>query len=52
MKNVVFRNCSFNDNYGDGIEIFLANLRTHPQPVSILFERLAMSPAGADQAFA
>lgn len=39
MKNVVFRNCSFKDNYGDGIEIFLANLRTNPQPVSILFDR-------------
>jgi hypothetical protein len=39
MKNVVFRNCTFKDNYGDGIEIFLANLRTNPPPVSILFDR-------------
>ena len=39
MKNVVFRNCSFKDNYGDGIEIFLANLRSNPPPVSILLDR-------------
>lgn len=39
MQNVVFRNCSFKDNYGDGIEVFLANLRSNPPPVSILFER-------------
>jgi hypothetical protein len=39
VKNVVFRNCRFQDNYGDGIEVFLANLRTNPEPVSILFDR-------------
>jgi len=39
MKNVVFRNCTFRDNYGDGIEVFLANLRSNPPPVSILFDR-------------
>jgi hypothetical protein len=43
MKNVVFRNCSFKDNYGDGIEVFLANLRTNPAPVSILFDRCHIS---------
>ena len=39
MQSVVFRNCSFKDNYGDGVEIFLANLRSNPPPVSILFDR-------------
>ena len=43
MQNVVFRNCTFKDNYGDGIEVFLANLRTNPQPVSILFDRCNIS---------
>ena len=43
MQNVVFRNCTFKDNYGDGIEIFLANLRSNPPPVSILFERCNIS---------
>ena len=38
IKNVVFRNCRFNDNYGDGIEVFLANLRTNSENVSILFD--------------
>jgi hypothetical protein len=43
MKDVVFRNCGFNDNYGDGIEVFLANLKSNPPPVSILFDRCNIS---------
>ena len=38
VKDVVFRNCRFDDNYGDGIEVFLANLRTESGNVSILFD--------------
>lgn len=43
MQNVVFRHCTFQDNYGDGIEVFLANLRSNPPPVSILFDRCNVS---------
>lgn len=39
LKNVVFRNCRFEDNYGDGIEVFLANLKTNSEDVSVLFDR-------------
>ncbi len=39
IQNVVFRDCSFRDNYGDGIEVFLSNLRKDSGEVSILFER-------------
>jgi predicted neuraminidase/polygalacturonase len=39
VKNVVFRNCRFEDNYGDGIEVFLANLRKESGDVSIVFDR-------------
>jgi len=35
VKDVVFRNCRFEDNYGDGIEVFLAHLKAD---VSIRFE--------------
>ena len=38
VRNVVFRRCRFEDNYGDGIEVFLANLRKESGDVSILFE--------------
>ena len=39
VRNVVFRNCRFEDNYGDGIEIFLANLKKAKSgDVSILFD--------------
>lgn len=38
IRDVVFRNCSFEDNYGDGIEVFLANLTAESGPVSILFD--------------
>ena len=38
IKNVIFRNCNFTDNHGDGIEIFLANLKPESGEVSILFE--------------
>src|SRR5207249_3525398 len=39
LKHVVFRNCRFEDNYGDGIEVFLANLKTNSGDVSVLFDR-------------
>ena len=38
VRNVVFRGCRFQDNYGDGIEVFLANLRRESGDVSILFD--------------
>ncbi len=38
LKDIVFRNCKFLDNYGDGIEIFLAHLKKNSEDVSILFE--------------
>ena len=38
VRNVVFRNCLFKDNYGDGIEVFLSNLTTDSGDVSIRFE--------------
>jgi len=38
VRDVVFRNSSFEDNYGDGIEVFLAHLTTESGPVSILFD--------------
>jgi len=41
--HLVFRNCQFNDNYADGIEVFLGNLKRQSVPVSILFERCRVS---------
>jgi polygalacturonase len=38
IRDVVFRNCRFEDNYGDGIEIFLAHLKPESGDVSILFD--------------
>ncbi len=38
VSNVVFRNCVFQDNYGDGIEIFLSNLSEASNEVSLRFE--------------
>jgi len=35
VQDVVFRNCRFEDNYGDGIEVALRNLKGE---VSVLFE--------------
>jgi len=43
VRNVVFRNCRFEDNYGDGIEIFLANLKASSGEVSILFDNCRVS---------
>ncbi|MGE3315610.1 MAG: LamG-like jellyroll fold domain-containing protein [Planctomycetaceae bacterium] len=43
VQNVVFRNCRFNDNYGDGIEIFLPHLKKESGDVSILFENCSVS---------
>jgi len=38
VKDLVFRNCMFQDNYGDGIEVFLAHLTAESGDVSILFD--------------
>jgi polygalacturonase len=39
VRNVVFRNCTFSDNYGDGIELFLTNMRKDESgEISVLFE--------------
>jgi polygalacturonase len=43
IQQVVFRNCRFEDNYGDGIEIFLANLKAGSGEVSILFDQCRIS---------
>lgn len=38
LKSIVVRNCDFIDNYGDGIEVFLAHQTKESEPVSILFD--------------
>jgi len=43
VRNVVFRNCSFLDNYGEGIEVFLANMRAESGDVHILFDNCRVS---------
>ncbi|MCX6622403.1 MAG: right-handed parallel beta-helix repeat-containing protein, partial [Acidobacteria bacterium] len=43
IRNVVFRNCAFTGNLGDGIEIFLAHLTAESGPVSILFDQCRVS---------
>lgn len=43
IKDVVFRNCRFEDNYGDGIEVFLAHLNRASGDVSIRFEECRVS---------
>ncbi|NUM56752.1 MAG: right-handed parallel beta-helix repeat-containing protein [Candidatus Hydrogenedentes bacterium] len=43
VKDIVFRNCSFTDNYGDGIEVFLAHQKLDSKPTSILFENCRVS---------
>jgi len=37
-RNIVFRNCRFEDNYGAGILIYLAPLERKSEPVSIRFD--------------
>jgi polygalacturonase len=37
-KRIVFRNCRFEDNYGDGIEVYLTRQHNAADDVSILFE--------------
>lgn len=43
LAGLVFRDCEFIDNYADGIEVFLANLREESEDVSITFERCRIS---------
>jgi hypothetical protein len=38
LRDVVFRNCLFADNYGDGIQVFLANQTPESGDVSIRFD--------------
>ena len=38
MRNVIFKNCRFEDNYGEGIELYLSNLSDSSDEVSIRFE--------------
>jgi hypothetical protein len=38
VKGIVFRRCRFENNYGDGVEIFLANQKRTSDDLSILFE--------------
>jgi polygalacturonase len=38
LHNIVFRNCLFKDNYGDGIQVFLAHQTPESGDVSIRFE--------------
>jgi polygalacturonase len=43
LRNIVFRDCRFEDNYGDGIEVYLAHQTRDSEEVSILFERCRVS---------
>ncbi len=43
VQNVVFRNSRFEDNYGDGIEVYLPHLKESSGDVSILFENCHVS---------
>ncbi|MBI1789740.1 MAG: right-handed parallel beta-helix repeat-containing protein, partial [Acidobacteria bacterium] len=43
LQNIVFRHCSFLDNYGDGIEVFLAHQTGESAAVSILFDNCRVS---------
>jgi S-formylglutathione hydrolase FrmB len=43
VKGVVFRNCRFEDNYADGILIFLANQGAGSDDISILFDHCRVS---------
>src|SRR5262249_24074788 len=38
LKNILIKNCDFNDNYGDGIEVFLGHLTKASEAISIRFE--------------
>jgi hypothetical protein len=38
LKEITFRNCRFEDNYGDGIEIFLGHLQKSSRDISIRFD--------------
>ena len=41
--NIVFRHCEFRDNYADGIELHLGNLKRKSAPISIRFENCRVS---------
>jgi polygalacturonase len=43
MQHITFRDCRFENNYGDGIEVFLAHQSKASADVSILFERCHVS---------
>ncbi len=41
--NIVFRHCEFRDNYADGIELHLGNLKRKSVLISIRFENCRVS---------
>jgi predicted neuraminidase len=43
VRDVVFRACRFEDNYGNGIEVFLENMKRSSGDVSVLFENCLVS---------
>jgi len=43
LRDITFRNCRFEDNYGDGIELNLARMRSEAGDVSILFDNCRIS---------
>lgn len=43
LKDILVKNCVFNDNYGDGIEVFLGHLTKESEDISIRFEDCKIS---------
>ena len=43
VKDILFRNCRFVDNYGDGIEVFLSHQDKTSDDISILFDNCSVS---------
>lgn len=43
LQNITFRNCQFNDNFGEGIELYLISQRNKPDDISILFDRCSVT---------
>ena len=43
LKNCVLKNCSFDNNAGSGVEIYLATLKASSQPIDIRLENCRMN---------
>jgi hypothetical protein len=43
LKNCVLKNCSFDNNEGSGVEIYLATLKANSQPIDIRLENCRMN---------